>query len=186
MLQEHRPLMGERISAAGQSTLNARTIEDCARFSLRIAPGDAERAGRAFGCRLPGRVGSITDSGERLALLLGPDEWQLYAPLGERDAIEAKFVALYPKCTHSLVDIGHREIGIAVEGSATVLALRSACPLDLDAMADGTATRTIFDKAQIVLIRHGRDRFRIEVWHSFASHVWAILGAAAREIELGI
>ena len=186
MLQEHRPLMGQRISAAGQSTLDIRTVDDCARFSLRIAPDDADRAASAFGCALPERIGAMATSGDRLALRLGPDEWQLYAALGERDAIEVRFAGLYPKCIHSLVDIGHREIGIAIEGTAAVLALSSACPLDLNAVTDGTATRTIFDKAQIVLMRHARDRFRVEVWRSFAGHVWGLLRAAAREIELGI
>lgn len=187
MLQQHHPLMGGRIAVtAGQSGLAVRAIDDCARFNLRIAPANAGHAAGAFGCPLPERIGALADVNSKMALRLGPDEWQLYAPLFERDTIEAKFAALYPQSTHSLVDIGHRDIGIAIEGSAAVLALRSACALDLAIMADGTATRTIFDKAQIVLIRHDAQRFRIEVWRSFASHVFGLLRASARETELGI
>ena len=96
------------------------------------------------------------------------------------------FAALYATCPHSLVDVGHREIGIAVEGAAAVLALRSACAFDLETMPSGTGMRTIFDKAQIILIRHDENRFRIEVWRSFADHVWGLLQAASREISLGI
>ena len=186
MLQEYRHLEGSRIITRDPSVLLIEAVEDCARFSLRIAEGGITLASEAFGCDLPKVIGATTASGARLALCLGPDEWQLLAPLGERDAIEAQFAALYPDCPHSLVDVSHREVGISIEGTAAALALRSACPLDLGDMAVGTATRTIFDKAQIILIRDGENRFRIEVWRSFADHVWGILQAAGREIALGI
>ncbi|RUM98436.1 sarcosine oxidase [Pseudaminobacter arsenicus] len=185
MLQEYRRLEGSRI-AAPDSALAIAMADDCTRFSLRIAEEGIAQAGKAFGVALPKQIGGMTAAGGRLALCLGPDEWQLMAPLDERDALEAAFAALYAKVPHSLVDISHREVGIVVEGRDAALALRSACPLDLDEMAVGSATRTIFDKAQIVLIRQGQDSFRIEVWQSFADHVWGILQAAGREIALEI
>ncbi|MGE4167622.1 MAG: sarcosine oxidase subunit gamma [Xanthobacteraceae bacterium] len=186
MLQERHPLMGQRISLAERSSLVIHDAEDCARFNLRIAPENLGAASKACGCELQPTIGVIAMSGGRLALCLGPDEWQLYAPIAEGAAIEAAFAALYASCPHSLVDIGHREIGITVEGAAAVLALRSACAFDLEAMPSGTGVRTIFDKAQIILIRHDETRFRIEVWRSFADHVWGLLQAASREIALGI
>lgn len=186
MLQEHRHLEGRRIATQGPGVLRVERIEDCARFSLRVTDGNIALASKAFGCDLPRTIGATSDSGARLALCLGPDEWQLLAPLDGRDAIEAKFAALYPKMPHSLVDVSHREVGIVVEGTGATLALRSACPLDLRDMAVATVTRTVFDKAQIILFREGENRFRIEVWQSFADHVWGILQAAGREIELGI
>jgi sarcosine oxidase subunit gamma len=87
---------------------------------------------------------------------------------------------------HSLVDISHREVGILVEGEAALLALRSAIAFDVEAMPVGTGCRTVFDKAQIILIRETENRFRIEVWRSFADHVRHILHAVSREIALGI
>jgi sarcosine oxidase subunit gamma len=50
----------------------------------------------------------------------------------------------------------------------------------------GTGCRTIFDRAQIILIRDAEHRFRIEVWRSFADHVRGIIEATRREIALGI
>lgn len=186
MLQERHPLMGQRISLAERSSLVVHDAEDCARFSLRIAPENLGAASKAYGCELPATIGTTATSGGRLALCLGPDEWQLYAPMAEGHAIEAAFAAFYASRPHSLVDIGHREVGINVEGAAAVLALRSACAFDLETMPSGTGVRTIFDKAQIILIRHDETRFRIEVWRSFADHVWGLLQAASREIALGI
>ena len=186
MLQERHPLIGQRISLAEHSALIVHAAEDCARFNLRIAPENLATASKGFGVALPSTIGATATSGNRLALCLGPDEWQLCAPTAESSAIEAAFAALYATCPHSLVDVGHREIGIAVEGAAAVLALRSACAFDLETMPPGTGMRTIFDKAQIILIRHDENRFRIEVWRSFADHVWGLLQAASREISLGI
>ena len=73
-----------------------------------------------------------------------------------------------------------------MEGEAAALALRSAIAFDVEAMPVGSGCRTIFDKAQIVLIREDKNRFRIEVWRSFADHVWGLLQAVSREIALGI
>ena len=159
---------------------------DCARFVLRIDPSGLDRAGAAFGCGLTAAIGAVGLGNGRSALCLGPDEWYLMAPLGDRDAIAAAFSEFYADCPHSLVDVGHRETGIDVGGEAATLALRSAYALDLDSMAAGTATRTLFDRAPIILIRHEPERFRIEVWRSFASHVWGLLQAAGREIALEI
>lgn len=186
MLREYRHLEGSRIVTGDEGVLRIEAVEDCARFSLRIAGDKVALAATAFGCDLPNTIGATAASDARLALCLGPDEWQLLAPLGERDAIEARFAALYPDCPHSLVDVSHREVGILISGSAATLALRSACPLNLDDIAVGSTTRTIFDKVQIILIRQGQKSFRIDVWQSFADHVWRILQAAAREIDLGI
>ena len=44
----------------------------------------------------------------------------------------------------------------------------------------GMATRTSFDKAEIVLRRRARATFHVEVWRSFAPHLVAALTEAAR------
>jgi sarcosine oxidase subunit gamma len=186
MLQERHPLMGKVISMAERPSLVVRDTADGCRFNLRIASEGLERASQAFGFNLPANIGATAVSGSRLALCLGPDEWHLYAPIEERQDIEATFAAFYADCPHSLVDIGHREIGIAVEGSAAVIALCSACAFDLGSMPAGTGVRTLFDKAQVILIRHDDDRFHIEVWRSFAEHVWRLLQTVSREIAIGI
>lgn len=186
MLHEHHPLVGRETTIATAMPLSIRVAADAARFSLRIDPAGIGGASKAFGVKLPARIGEIAVAGERRAICLGPDEWYLMAPTAEQAAVEAAFADLYAKAVHSLVDIGHREVGIEVEGASALLALRSAIAFDIDAMPAGTGCRTIFDKAQVVLLRETEHRFRIEVWRSFADHVWGILQAAGREIALDI
>lgn len=186
MLMEDHLLPGTPIAIDGGASLSIRRAEDCARFSLRIPLEDAGEAAEAFGFDLPRVIGGMTSSTEKLALCLGPDEWLLMAPSGQENDVARRFDALYTQVPHSLVDIGHRETGIEIEGSAAALALGAACPLDLASMPAGTGTRTIFDKAQIVLIKRNDTSYRIEVWRSFAPHVWGLLEAVSHEIALGI
>lgn len=186
MLHQHHPLIGKEITARSVSPLTVKVAADHARFSLRIDPAQASQAARAFGGILPEKIGDVVAGNGRLAVRLGPDEWHLLAPLAEQEAIERAFSDIYAAVPHSLVDVSHREIGIQVEGAAAALALCSAIAFDIDAMPVDTGCRTIFDKAQIILIREADDRFRIEVWRSFAEHVWGILQAASREIALDI
>lgn len=180
----------ERNALAGRASLDApgrlsvTVAPDCARFSLRVGDEDREAAGRAIGLALPGRIGGLASEGGRVVACLGPDEWFILAPSAEGPAMEARFAGL--DAVHSLVDVGHREVGIEVRGTAAGLALGATCALDLDAMPAGSATRTILDRAQVVLVKLAPDHYRIEVWQSFAGHVWGLLQAAAREIALDI
>lgn len=186
MVQEHHPLAGREIAVSRPGTLSIRPVADAARFSLRIAaPGLAE-ASKAFGLALPAKIGGIVAAGGKIAVRLGPDEWHLIAPVAGQAAVEQGFAAFYASVPHSLVDIGHREVGIEVEGAGAALALQSSVPFDVEAMPAGTGCRTVLDKAQIVLLREREDRFRIEVWSTFATHVWGLLEAASLEIELDI
>jgi sarcosine oxidase subunit gamma len=170
------------IEIAGRLRIAA--AADCARFSLRVGEDGRAEAGAAFGCPLPPRIGGLERNGERTALCLGPDEWLLLAPLDEAGNIEGRFESI--QIPLSLVDIGHREVGVEVSGPAATLALNSGSPFDLPNMPAGTGARTIFDKAQIVLTKLSPDHYRLEVWQSFAPHVWGYLATASREIEIDI
>ena len=83
---------------------------------------------------------------------------------------------------HSLVDVSHRQIGLVASGPAAARVLNAGCPLDLglNAFPVGFATRTLFDKAEIVLWRRAETTFHIEVWRSFAPYLAASLAEAAR------
>jgi sarcosine oxidase subunit gamma len=185
MMHTHHPLVGRALSGA-QTRVSIRPVEDCARFILRIDPQNLAKASSVWGADLPPDIGGLVSGSGRIAACLGPDEWYLIAPLAEQDAIESAFAALYVTTLHSLVDVGHREVGIAVEGPDAVLALQASIAFDIAGMPVGSGCRTIIDKAQIILIREGQDRFRVEVWHSFSDHVWNLLAGICREIELGI
>ncbi|AWN35098.1 sarcosine oxidase subunit gamma [Methylobacterium radiodurans] len=184
MIQEWKTLRGNAIpGAAGRLTVTL--APDCGRLVLRLRPRDRAAAETVLGVALPERIGGLDAASESFAVCLGPDEWYLLLPEDvARTAGERLSAAL--GAPFSLVDVGHREVGIAVEGPAATLALSSLCALDLDAMPTGSATRTILDKAQAVLIKHDAEHYRIEVWQSFADHVWTLLAAVSREIGLDI
>lgn len=186
MMHNHHPLVGRQLAASQGARVTIRPIDDCARFILRIAPQDLAAASNVWGANLPPRIGGLVSASGRVAACLGPDEWFLLAPLGELETIEQAFSDLYATTIHSLVDIGHREVGIAVEGPEAAAALQASIAFELAAMPVGSACRTIIDRVQIILLREAEDRFRVEVWHSFADHVWHLLAGICREIELGV
>lgn len=155
-----------------------------ARFSLRIAEEHLSAASEAFGLVLPARIGDRARAAGREALRLGPDEWVLHAPPGEKDAIRAGFDAL--EAPHSLVDISDRERAIVVTGPRAEELLAIGCPLDLSRLAPGRGTRTVFDGVAVVLRRDAVDRFVLEAWRSYAPHVWKVLSDGNRELAAGI
>ncbi|MDB5538265.1 MAG: sarcosine oxidase, gamma subunit family, partial [Devosia sp.] len=174
MMQTHHPL-AERALPGAQARVNIRPVEDGARFILRIDPQNLAAASSVWGASLPPTIGGLVSGFGRIATCIGPDEWYLIAPLTEQDAIESAFAALYATTIHSLVDVSHREVGIAVEGPAAVLALQASIAFDIAAMPVGSGCRTIIDRVQIILLREGQDSFRVEVWNSFSDHVWNLL-----------
>ena len=144
-----------------------------ARFSLRGAP-DALAAGcAAFGTNAPDVLRAAT-RGERSALWLGPDEVLLLGPeTSETPAIDS--------VSHALVDVGARQVGLALIGQGGGAMLAAGCPLDLARFDVGGCTRTVFGKAPIVLWRTAPLTWHIEVWRSFAAYVQALLLQAARD-----
>jgi sarcosine oxidase, subunit gamma len=185
MMQEHHPLVGRQLTSAN-APATLRPAENAARFNLRIDPANLSAVSAILCTALPATVGGLVSSDGRLAACIGPDEWFLIAPLDQRDEIEAAFAGLYATTIHSLVDIGHREVGIVVEGPAAADVLQSCIAFEVGAMVVGEARRTIIDRVQIILLREAGDRFRVEVWHSFSDHVWHLLATICREYELGV
>lgn len=154
-----------RVDVPGRLLL--RPAPDLARLALR---GDASALGAAFGLALPTQPCRAVQTEGRSALWLGPDEWLLLAPPGTLDAS-------VPVADAAVVDVGHRQVGLLLEGPGAADALAVGCPLDLHptAFPVGMCTRTVFGKAEIVLWRQDTARFHVEVWRSFAAYVQALL-----------
>ena len=168
------------------AAVSVAVLPPVARLNLRIAPADLATASAAFGLPLPGDIGQGVANGDRAAWCLGPDEWLLHAPEAEQAAIVADFAKARAITPHSLTVISDREFTIAITGPRAQELLSVACPLDLSRMAPGTTKRTLFDSAQVVLIRDSDDAFRIEVWRSFFPHVSELLDIALREFACGL
>jgi len=173
----------ETTTLAGPVTITAEP--SVARFNLRVRPADRGLAAKAFGLEPPEKVGQGAHGDGRSIWCLGPDEWLLHAPEAETADIVAAFADIRPETPHSLVDISDRELTYALEGERAQELLTIGCPIDLVRMEPGTAKRTIFDTVQVVLLRDAPDRFRLEVWRSFASHVEELLRIGNAEMASG-
>jgi sarcosine oxidase subunit gamma len=156
-----------------------------ARFILRARPAAQIAAAGVLGFSLPVVACRSASSGDIAALWLGPDEWLLLAPEAEGELLASSLAVALAGLPHSLVDVGHRQVGLILDGRRAADVLSSGCPLDLDldigAFPVGMCTRTVLDKAEIVLWRTGPEAWRLEVWRSFESYVRGKLGEAARE-----
>ena len=145
-----------------------------ARFVAHVQDASLAAMGAAFGCKLPAGLNRAEGSASgRAALKLGPDEWLLLAVGDAPDALHA----VCEPHAGSLVDVSDRQVGLTFTGARVETTLNAFVPLDLslDVFPVGMATRTIFEKAQIVLWRTAADRFHIEVWRSFAPYVESLL-----------
>lgn len=154
------------------------------RLSLRVKPAHRDAVARALSLTLPTRVGQRAAAGEVEALCLGPDEWVIVAPEGS--ALQDAARAVYGDAPHSLVDISDREITLRLSGPAVLDLLASCCPRNVAAMAVGSAARTLFDSATVVLWRDGASDFRMDVWRSFTPHVLSLMNQVRRELSSGL
>lgn len=179
------PLDALAAAARPVPAANLRALPSCARLAFRGREAAVLPAGEAFGVALPREACRSTSGNGRLALWLGPDEWLLLAPAqAPAPIVEAMETAL-AGLPHSLVDVSARSVGIEIAGPQAARVLNHGCPLDLDSAAFpvGMCTRTLYAKAEIVLLRTGAETFQIDVWRSFAGYVWKHLEEARREFE---
>lgn len=148
------------------------------RFVLRLKGF----AGTAGGFDLSGAINTARGTPERFAARLGPDEWLLVMPEGDGPAARAALESDLSGRFFSLVEVGHRNVGIAVTGPHGADVLNAGIALDLSdpAFPEGAATRTLLGKADVVVVRLGGG-FRVECWRSFAPYVFGFLTEAARE-----
>ena len=137
------------------------------RYSLR---GEVAALQAFTSVPLPSKIGDISDQAEGLAIMLGPDEWLLLGAVSGDGAGQPV----------SITEITERQIGITLKGPRAAEILTSGCPLDLERMAVGRGTRTIYETVEIVVIKRGAEQFHIEAWRSFAPWLWAAFVAVAR------
>ncbi len=152
-----------------------------ARLSLR-ARSDTAPFAEVLGVGLPNRIGRRAAAGAVEAIRLGPDEWTILAPAENAARLVAACAALAPAHPHSLVDISGREVTLLIEGPKSAELLTLGCPRDIETIPAGEGRRTLFDGATVVLWRDAENRFRIDVWNSFASHIAQLLETGCKEL----
>ncbi len=154
---------------------------DACRFLFRGGVDAVNACGKGLGFALPIQACLSSGKGSTSALWLGPDEWLIIGPDADTASLESTLKKSLQSHAHSLVDVSHRQVGLELTGTDAAQLLNSCCLLDLDiaAFPVGMCVRTVFGKAEIVLLRTDRNSFHLEVWNSFASYVGALLQEAA-------
>ena len=153
----------------------------CGRLSLR-ARGDLAPFEAALGLSLGGPIGARATAGETESIRLGPDEWMLHCPVEAVAGLEAALAPLYGSHPHSLVDVSGRETSFVIEGPRASELLTMGCPSDIETILPGSGRRTVFDGVTVILWRDAADRFRMDLWHSFAPHLLHLLETGSREL----
>ncbi|ANT62548.1 sarcosine oxidase subunit gamma [Salipiger sp. CCB-MM3] len=148
------------------------------RFSLR-ARGDLAPLEQALGVALPRKIGETVKGAVEVACL-GPDEWLLLA--AEAAPVTEACTGVYATLPHSLVEISAREVTFVIEGPRAAELMTIGCARDIDGITVGSARRTLFDGATVTLWRDADDRFRMDVWNSFAPHLLHLLQVGVREL----
>ena len=136
------------------------------RYSLR---GEVAALQALTAVPLPSKIGDVSEHGAELAIMLGPNEWLFVGAITGDGAGQPL----------SITEITERQITITLDGPRAAEIMMSGCPLDLERMAVGRGTRTIYETVEIVVIKRGAARFHIEVWRSFAPWLWAAFVAVA-------
>jgi sarcosine oxidase, subunit gamma len=155
------------------------------RFSLR-ARGNLEPLNAALGLILPTRIGQRATSDKAEVLCLGPDEWVVGTQVGNASQVISACAAIYPSLPHSLVDISGREVRVAIDGPRAAELLTIGCPRDIASIGVGEGRRTLFDGTSVILWRDSQDSFRMDIWHSFAAHLFDLLATGCKELAAEI
>ncbi|MCF4098451.1 sarcosine oxidase subunit gamma [Maritalea mediterranea] len=156
-------------------------VDERSRFCLRVRETHVSAFAKASGLALPTQVGTTRQDENALIMCLSPDEWLIIAASESKDLIKRK-TDQFKSAPFSLVDVSHRNVAFTLRGEGAAAMVNVGCPLDLDlkAFPVGKCTRTIFERAEIILYRPAETEFHIEVWRSFAPYVLSVLSNGAQ------
>ncbi len=143
------------------------------RYSLRIKSADVAAFKKMTALKLPSKINSSTRSSKEICIKFGPDEWLVITDPARAKALGKAFEKASKEFVYSVTEVSHRNVAFTVSGERAAQLINVGCPLDLslDAFPVGKVTRTVFESAQIVLLRSDETEFHIECWRSFGPYL---------------
>ena len=136
---------------------------------------------QASGMHLPTRANTASIDPQRKLLWLSPDEWMLKT----RDRQGAAVAAALRQSLHGLhsavVEAGHGNTTLSVEGPGAAGLLARGCPLDLHVrdFPSGSLAQSHVAKANVTLLcLKGGTHYELTVRRSFADYLFHWLSAA--------
>ena len=154
-------------------TITVELLPERIRYSLRIKKEDLTAVKKDTGLKLPLKICGSSTVENTHCIKLGPDEWFVIADVNDKTKLDKLFAKISKNYVCSVTDVSHRNVGFDILGQDAAKLVNVGCPLDLslEAFPIGKATRTVFESAQIMLLRTGDDRFTVECWRSFAPYL---------------
>jgi sarcosine oxidase subunit gamma len=164
------------LSAATGGELSIRELPFATQLNLRADSKDTElmqRLATTLGLALPMGPNTVSSHDDRRALWLGPDEWLVVVPDGERTAIEQALRNALADALGSLTDVSANRTLLEIRGPQAGELLAHGVSIDLDARSFGTArcAQTLLAKAQVIVERRDESAFVVYVRTSFAAYV---------------
>jgi sarcosine oxidase, subunit gamma len=151
-------------------------------LTLRVAPATPAAAAveRALGAALPLAPNTAVRSGAVDVLWMGPDEWLVVAPGGDR--VVPRLRAATEGHHATVVDVSAQRTIVELSGSAAGEVLAKGCSLDLHprAFGPGRCAQTALARAGVILLPRG-DAWWILVRASFAEYLGEWLLDASAE-----
>jgi len=166
--------------------IHVNLVPERARYSVRVKKAQLAAVKKDSGLTLPAKVGGASDKGDILSICLGPDEWFVSAPLSKAKALSKTMDKVSKTHMMSAVDISHRNVALHLSGPGALAALRAGIATDLDesAFPVGSAMRTAFEAAPVLVYRLGPSEFHIECWRSFAPYMRDFLAIVAKDRQM--
>ena len=154
-------------------------------LNLRGKPADPAFSGAVHtvtGLALPVVANTASMGTDRQLLWLGPDEWLLQCPIGQGAALEATLRQALAGQHFSVVNVGHGNTVLRIQGPGAADLLSRGYPLDFHAsvFAAGQVAQSHISRANAtILCRQAGSHYEITVRRSFADYLFRWLCAAA-------
>ena len=154
-------------------------------LNLRGNPADpafSSAVHTVTGLALPVVANTASMGTDRQLLWLGPDEWLLQCPIGQGAALEATLRQALAGQHFSVVNVGHGNTVLRIQGPGAADLLSRGCPLDFHAsvFAAGKVAQSHISRANAtILCRQAGSHYEVTVRRSFADYLFRWLCAAA-------
>jgi sarcosine oxidase, subunit gamma len=178
------------LSASTDGELSIRELPFVSQVDLRADPSDADlmhRLATALGFALPVAPNTVSSHGDQRALWLGPYEWLVVGPDGQRENLEQALRHSLDDALSSIVDVSGNRTVVEIRGVKALDVLAFGVSIDLDArsFSPDHCAQTLLAKAQVIIERREKSAFHLYGRTSFASYVADWLLDAAANLRSG-
>jgi sarcosine oxidase subunit gamma len=189
----HLGLLGRAASAGVtgrgvvMSEIGHRTIVNIRGNAADPAFGGAVRA--ATGLDLPAKANTVSGSGDRQILWLGPNEWWVTGKDGEAESLVAALRGGFSGQHATACDVSESRAVIGLKGPNARAVLARGVTLDLhpSVFSAGQCAQTGLSRCNVLLhLADNSPRFEIYVLKSFSDYLWRWLEQIAGDFDLGV